>query len=183
MKAEVVKLGINKLVNVPTGLNNLKTKVDDLDVGKLENVPVDLKKLSDVVDGEVAKNTKFNTLKTKINNLEKEIPDATTLIHINQYNTDNKNLEKKIETMIKKISDTIGLVTATVLNTNISEVENKIPDNSKYITTQEFNKLTAENFAARLKQPNLVNKTDSDNKLTSFNKRITSNITKHLQVQ
>ena len=43
-KAEVVKLGINKLVNVPTSLNNLKTKVDDLDVGKLKAVPVDLEK-------------------------------------------------------------------------------------------------------------------------------------------
>ena len=44
--------------------------------------------------------------------------------------------------------DTRGLVTTTVLNTGISEVENKIPVNFKYITTQEFNKLTAENFAA-----------------------------------
>ena len=35
-------------------------------------------------------------------------------------------------------------MTTTVLNTKISEVENKIPDNSKYITTQEFNKLTGE---------------------------------------
>ena len=34
---------------------------------------------------------------------------------------------------------------ATVLNTKISEVENKIPDNSKYNTSQEFNKLMAEN--------------------------------------
>ena len=29
LKAEVDKLDINKLVNVPTSLNNLKTKVDD----------------------------------------------------------------------------------------------------------------------------------------------------------
>ena len=36
-------------------------------------------------------------------------------------------------------------MTATVLNTKISEVENKIPENSKYITSQEFNKLMAEN--------------------------------------
>ena len=50
-----------------------------------------------------------------------------------------------------------------------------IPDNSKYITTQEFNKLTAENLEARLKQADLVNKTDFDNKLTNFNKRINSN--------
>ena len=59
-------------------------------------------------------------------------------------------------------------MTTTVLNTKISEVENKIPDNSKYITTQEFNKLTADVFAARVKQADLVNKTDFDNKLTSF---------------
>ena len=30
----------------------------------------------------------------------------------------------------------------------------------KYITTQEFNKLTVENFAARLKQANLASKND-----------------------
>ena len=77
-------------------MKNLKTKVDDLDVGKLKTVPTGLKKLSDVVDSEVIKNTKFNTLKTKVNNLEKKFPDATTLIHINQYNTDKQNLEKKI---------------------------------------------------------------------------------------
>ena len=66
MKAEVDKLDINKLNNIPTSFNNLKTKVDDLDVGKLETVLVDLRKLSDVVDNEVVKNTKFNTAKTKV---------------------------------------------------------------------------------------------------------------------
>ena len=69
-------------MNVSTSLNNLKMKIDDLDVGKLKTVPIDLKKLSDVVDN-VVKNTKFNTLKTKVNTLGKKIPDATTLIHIN----------------------------------------------------------------------------------------------------
>ena len=59
----------------------------------------------------------------------------------------------------------------------------KIPNHDKYITTPKFNKLSAESFAARLKQVNLLTKTDSDNKLTSFNKRITSNKTKHLEVQ
>ena len=53
-----------------------------------KTLPVDLKKLSDVVDNEVVKNTKFNTLKTKANNLEKKIPDATDLIPINRYKTD-----------------------------------------------------------------------------------------------
>ena len=40
-KAEVDKLEITKLVNVPTSLNNLKTNVDDLDLGKLKTIPVD----------------------------------------------------------------------------------------------------------------------------------------------
>ena len=86
MKVEVDKLDIHKLIHVPTNLNNLKTKVDDLDVSKLKTVSVDLKKLRDVVDNEVVKNAKFNTVKTKVNIVEKKIYDATSLIHINQYN-------------------------------------------------------------------------------------------------
>ena len=73
-------------------------------------------------------------------------------------------------------------MTTAALGTKINEVENKIPDHARYITTPVFNKLTTENIAARLKQANLV-KTDFDNKLTSFNKRITSNKTKYLQVK
>ena len=64
--AEVDKLDINKLVNVPTSFNNLKTKVDDLDVGKLKVVLVDMKKLSDEVDKQFDRNTKFNTINTKL---------------------------------------------------------------------------------------------------------------------
>ena len=104
MKAEVDKLDINKLTNVPTSLKNLKTIVDDLDVGKLKTVPVDLKKLIDVVDNEVLKNTKFNILKAKVKSLEKKVSDAVTLTYINRYNTDKKNLEKKLD-ILKKIPD------------------------------------------------------------------------------
>ena len=74
-------------------------------------------------------------------------------------------------------------MTTTVLNTKIGEFENKIPDHAEYITSQEFNKLTAENFAARSKQANLVSKTDFDNTLISFNGKITSSKTKYLAVQ
>ena len=84
--------------------------------------------------------------------------------------------------MFIKISDTSGLVTTTVLNTKISEVKDRIPDHSKYITTQELNKLTAENVAARLTQANLVNKTDFDNKLIRFNRKYTSSKTKYLKI-
>ena len=57
-------------------------KVDYLDVGKLKAVLVDFIKLGDVVDNEVVNNTKFNTLERKVNNLDKTIPDANTLLHI-----------------------------------------------------------------------------------------------------
>ena len=102
LKSEVDKLKINKLINVPTSLNNLKTKVNNLDVDKLKTVPVNLKRLSDLVDNAVVKNTKFNILKTKVNNLEKKFPDGTTLIHINEYSTDKQNVEKKTEDVDKK---------------------------------------------------------------------------------
>ena len=54
-------------------------------------------------------------------------------------------------------------------NTKISETEQKITDHDhdKYITTPEFNKLTAENFAARLTQANLASKND----ISNFKKR------------
>ena len=69
------------------------------------------------------------------------------------------------------------------MNTKISEVEKKIPHNFKYIITQEFIMLTTKKFAARLKQADFLNKGNFDNTLTRFNKRITSNKTKHLEVQ
>ena len=92
-------------------------------------------------------------------------------------------LNIKISEVGNKISDTNSLVTTAVLNTKISEVESKALGNSKYITTQKFNKLTAKNFVARLKQIDLVNKTDFNNKLTSFNKRVTTNKIKHSKIQ
>ena len=68
----------------------------------------------------VIKNTKFNTLKKKVSNLEKKIPDLTTLIYINQCNTGKQNFEKRIRDAYKKTPDVSGLVTPTVLNTKIS---------------------------------------------------------------
>ena len=95
----------------------------------------------------------------------------------------NTVLNTKISEVENQVPNTSNLVTTNVLHIKISEVGNKISDNSKYITTQEFNKLTTEYFAARLKQTDLVNKTDFDNKLNSFNRRITSNKAKHLEGQ
>ena len=101
--------------------------------------------------------------------------DASGLVTTTVLNT-------KISEVENKIPDTSSLVTTTILDTKVGEVQNKILDNSKYITTQEFHKLTKEHFAARLNQADLVNNTGFHNKLTSFNKQITSNKTKHLEV-
>ena len=79
------------------------------------------------------------------------------------FNTNINEVEKKIPTIS-------SLVSITVLNTKNGEVDNKIPDHAKYIITPEFNKLTAENFTARLKE--------ADSVLIS-----TSIETKHLEVQ
>ena len=73
-----------------------------------------------------------------------------------------------------KIPDASNLVKKTNCDTKLSELENKLSDHNcdKYITTPEFNKLTAENFAARLKQANLVTKTNFDDKLRSLDQKI-----------
>ena len=52
-----------------------------------------------------------------------------------------------------------------------------------YITALEFNKLNAENFAARLKQVTLLAKADFNDKLLSLNRKISPNKTKHVLVE
>ena len=56
-------------------------------------------------------------------------------------------------------------------------------NHDKYITTPEFNTLVADVFNARLAQANLIAKTDFDAKLSSLNRKITSNKSKHLLVE
>ena len=108
MKSDIDKLDIDKLKNVPNGLSNLKSKVDNkVDIGKLETTLVDLNKLRDVVKNEVAKKTDFNELvNKKVNNINP--------------------------------TDTSDLVKKTDCNTKVSEIKKKITDHNhdKYITTQ-----------------------------------------------
>ena len=73
----------------------------------------------------------------------------------------------------------------TDYNTNITQIEKKLTDHNhdKYITTLEFNTLAADVFNERLAQANLVKKADFDAKLSSFNRKITVNHSKHLLVK
>ena len=71
------------------------------------------------------------------------------------------------------------------VDTKITEIEKKLTDHDhdKYVTTPEFNTLAANVFNARLAQANLITKTDFDAKLSSLNRKITQNKTKHLLVE
>ena len=84
-----------------------------------------------------------------------------------------------------KIPDVSSFVEKLDYNKKIDEVEKKFTDHNhdKYTTTPEFNKLTAETFAARLKQANLVTKTNFDDKLKNFNEKINLSKTKHVVVE
>ena len=59
--------------------------------------------------------------------------------------------------------------------TKINEIEKKITDHNhgKHITIPEFNKLTAEDFAAWLAEANFVTKTNFDNEVINLNKKLT----------
>ena len=54
---------------------------------------------------------------------------------------------------------------------------------TKYNDTPEFNKLAADVFNARLAQANLITKRYFDAKLSSLNRKITANKSKHLLVE
>ena len=113
----------------------------------------------------------------KINKVKGEIPSITNLaIH----NLATKTALNAVENKIPSVSN---FVKKANYSTKINEIEKNITDqhHDKYITTPEFNKLTSKYFAAKLKQANFATKTDFDNKLTTFNKQITSNKTKHLE--
>ena len=104
-----LKSDVDKLKNIPTNLNNLKSKVDGLDVDKLVPVPVDLSTLSDAV--------KMMLLK-----VPDKIPDIPNL-------ATDALLNLKINEVKGKISNITNLATTS----SLSAVENKIPSVSNLV--------------------------------------------------
>ena len=98
LKFEVNKLHIDKLKNLPTGLNSLKSKVDKLKVDKLVPVLVDLSKLSDVVRNDVVKEDLYNA---KIKNVEDKIPDTTNLATNTTVNAKINRVKNEISIITK----------------------------------------------------------------------------------
>ena len=93
-----------------------------------------------------------SALNAKINEVKGKIPNITNL-----------GTTAALTAVENKIPNVSNLVKKTDYNTKISEIENKITTDhghDKYITTQKFIKLTAENFIARLAQTYLVTQSD-----------------------
>ena len=132
---------VTKVNNIDTSELDLKTKYDTDKLNSEKKVP-DIRKL--------VKKTDCNA---KITEIEGKIPSISGLATISA-----------LTAIENKIPDVINLVKKTDCNTKACEIEKKVTDHghNKHITTSEFNKLTAKNFAARLAQANLVTKADFD---------------------
>ena len=138
--------------------------------------------------------TKYDSDKAKP---EKKIPDTSKLVKKSDCNAKISELENKMSSisgLVKtsvltavenKIPSVKMLVKKIDYDTKVSGLEKKITDHNhdKYIASPEFNKITAENFVARLAQANLISKTDFDGKLSSLNRNINSNKLKNLHVE
>ena len=107
-------MDIDKLEKTPSGLDCLKSKVDDLDVRKLKTVVIDLTKLSDIVEKIVLKKSK--------------------------HKADKQDLDKQIEDVENKTPNFNWLVTNTAFNTKIREVETKIPVAFVLVTNTTLNR-------------------------------------------
>ena len=134
-----------------------KTKYQT-DTTKLE------KKISDVTDF---------VKKTNLTELENKIPDVSSLA--------TKTALTPVEKNIPDVSSLVKKKNCHNCHTRISEVEKTVVDHNhdKYITTPEFNILDASVFNSRLAQANLITKIELDAKLSSLNRKITSNKSKH----
>ena len=181
--------------NVATNLSNLKSKVGKLDVDKLVPAPVELSKLIDVVKNGVVKKVVHNA---KIKKIEDKITDITNLASNNTLNAKIKEVKKEIPSITNlattialtavenKIPNVSNLVEKTNYNTKVREIENKFttdPDHDECNTTQEFNKLTLNNFTARRKQANLTSKIDIANfvKKVDLNKNELNELSKKVK--
>ena len=131
----------------------------DLVILKSENDELDIDKLQKVPAG-------LSSFKSKVDKLD---VDKLVLIPVNF----SKQRDAVKMMPLKRLNMMNWLKTLTLFRRL-----------RKYTTTGKFNKLTAENFAARLKQAYLeikddidgfVEKLDSDDELKSLNKKVTPN--------
>ena len=113
-----------------------------------------------------------NVYNAKLKNTEDKIPDIANLATNTSLNTKINEVQGEI-TSITNLATAIALTALQIkylmliiqlkktdYNRKTCEIEKKISDydHDKYITTPEFNKLTAENVPARFTQAKLASK-------------------------
>ena len=193
LKTEVDKLDIDKLVPVPVDLSKLSDVVKN-DVVKKTDYDKLVAKVNSIDTSGFVLKTKYNKDKSEIEN---KIPDVSGLVKKTDYNAKTTEIEAKIlsisglatnaalTTVENKIANISSLAKKTDYDIKIIEIEKNLTDHNhdKYITTPEFNTLAAIVFNAGLAQANLIIKTDFDAKLSSLNRKTTSNKSKHLLVE
>ena len=193
LKTGADKLDIDKLVPALFDLSKLSDAVKNDVVKKAEYNELVAKVNNIETSGFVLK-TEYDTDKPELGN---KIPDTSGLVKKTDYDAKITKIEGKIlnvsnlarktalTTVDYTIPDVGNLVKKTDYNTKVTEIENKLNNHNhdKYITTPEFNTLAADAFNARLPRANLVTKADFDAKLSSFNRKITSNKTRHILVE
>ena len=74
-----------------TNLSSLKTDIDKLDIDKLAPIPNDLSELSNIVKNDVVKETVYNKLVAKVDNI-----NTNDFMLKTKYSTDKTELENKI---------------------------------------------------------------------------------------
>ena len=152
--------------------DKLVAKVDNIDINGLVKKTVYNTKITEIEDKIPNSNSfvKKTDCNTKITEIEGKIPDISGLA-----------TKTALSTVGNKIPSITGLVKKTDYNTKITDIENKLNNHNhdKYVATSEFNILAANVFNTRLAQANLITKTDFDAKLSSLNRKITANKTKH----
>ena len=188
LKTEVDQSDNGKLKRVPVDLSKLTNVVKSKVVKKTEYDKL-VNKVNNIDTSGFILKTKYDADKLK---LEKKMSNTSNLVKKSNHNAKVSEIEGKIPIITglattspltaveNKIPSISNLVKKTDYNTKITEIEKKLTDHKhdKYITTPEFNKLTAENFSARLAQANLITKTEFNSKLSSLNRKIVSNKTK-----
>ena len=110
----------------------------------------------------------------KLTELENKIPDISNLA-----------TKGALTTVEDKIPSVSNLVKKADYNTKVTDIENKLNhhNHDQSIDISKFNTLAANVFNVRLAQANLITKTDFVARLSSLNRKITNNKSKHLLVE
>ena len=166
LKTEIDKLDIEKLVPASVDLSKLSDVVKN-DVVKKDVFDKLVSKVNSIDTSGFVLKTKYDTDKSE---LENKIPDTSGLVKKTDYSTKITDWEYKIPdvwglatktaltTVENKIPDVSNLLEKTDYNTKVTEIEKKLTNQNhdKYIDTQDFDKLAADVFNARIAQANLI---------------------------